>query len=130
MPRFLRIVMVLVVLVALIAWVGLTVFNRGMDEVMALDIGSVDIAELPDGIYEGDYTQNRWSYSVQVAVNSGRIRDITITHSNHEGIVGGWNEAIIAEILQKQSLDIQGVSGATATTRALQRAVENALRKN
>ena len=60
-------------------------------------------------------------------MSSGILEDITITKSNHESVVGKWNEEVIQEILEKQSLDIQGISGATVTTKALQKAIENAL---
>lgn len=127
LPKWLRNLIIVIVGIALVAWAGLIIFNRGMDEVLALDIGFIDLASLPDGTYEGSYTQNRWFYRVLVQVRSGALEDITITHSNHESVVGKWNEEVIQEILQKQSLDIDGVSGATVTTKALQKAIENAL---
>ncbi len=130
MPRGLRIVTILVVGIVVIGLAGMTILTRGIDEVLALNISSIDLTGLPDGTYEGDYTQNRWSYTVLAEIESGRIQDIAIVHSNHESIVGRWNNEIVEEILEKQSLDIQGVSGATATTKALQKAVENALLKN
>ena len=56
------------------------------------------------------------------------LEDIIIVSSMHDAIVGKWNEQVVQEILQKQSLDIQGVSGATVTTKALQKAVQNAIK--
>lgn len=60
-------------------------------------------------------------------MNGGAVKDITIISDNYEAIVGKWDKQVIQKILQKQSLDIQGVSGATVTTRALQKTAQNAI---
>ena len=128
MPKWLRNTIIVLVLILLSVGIGMAFFNRGMGTILALEIVSPDFSTIPDGTYEGSFTQNRWSYSVRVQVGAGILEDITVTHSNHETVAGKWNEQIVLEILQKQSLDIQGVTGATVTTKALLRSIENAFR--
>jgi uncharacterized protein with FMN-binding domain len=126
--RQLRNIILLILGIVLVAGLGLLVFNRGMGEILALEIAPIELAGVPAGVYQGSFSQNRWSYQVEVQVGAGVLEDIIIVSSMHDAIVGKWNEQVVQEILQKQSLDIQGVSGATVTTKALQKAVQNAIK--
>ena len=81
---------------------------------------------LIDGTYEGKHSFVR----VAVAVKNGKINNIRLLR--HGG--GGKKYAnmimpLIGKIIKKQSTDIDAVTGATMSSRNLQKAVDNALKK-
>jgi uncharacterized protein with FMN-binding domain len=101
-------------------------FNRGMGAIRRLSIEEPDLTALADGFYQGQFHQGRWLYAVEVTVADRRIQDIRITRSGLEGQALG--QALIREVLERQSLQVDTVSGATISTRAFLKAVEDALR--
>ena len=91
-----------------------------------LQVGKVDFSSLKDGIYEGQYMGGRWSNKVRVTVASGKVTGIEILRDV-------WfrkpelTEQVVSDVIKSQSLDVDIVSGATVTTRAYLKAMENAL---
>ncbi|MFY9135653.1 MAG: FMN-binding protein, partial [Bacillota bacterium] len=68
----------------------------------------------------------RWSNKVRVTVESGRVTDIDVV----EDVLfrsAEWTEKIIDSVMEEQSLDVDIISGATITTKAYLKAIENAL---
>ena len=87
-----------------------------------------DVSGKPDGVYRGEYDVSGTPVKVilDVAVNAGRMAQITIVkHSSSP--IGKKAEKITGTIIEKQSLDIDAVSGATASSKGILKAVENAL---
>jgi len=91
-----------------------------------LQIGKVDFSKLEDGVYEGQHKGGRWSNRVRVTVASGKVTGIEIARDV-------WfrrpelTEQVVSDVIKSQSLDVDIVSGATVTTRAYLKAMENAL---
>ena len=121
-------VIVLCSIGGLIAVIGILmiIFNLGMGEIRKLVISSVDLSKVADGVYPGTYHKGRWTYDLQVTVKDHRITGIKNTNKRME-MFKDLNGKAEAEIIKKQSPVIDIVSGATITTRAYQKAVENAL---
>lgn len=98
----------------------------GSNAVKNLSIGTVDFTKLKDGIYVGQFNGRRWSNKLQVTVSSGRAVDIAVlqdvTFSRPE-----LTQQVFNNVIQTQSLQIDTVSGATLTTKAYLKAVENAV---
>ena len=97
----------------------------GKEQTLGLQIGSVDLTNMPDGEYAGKYDCYRWSNEVIVTVRNHQITDI-------ESVQGpGGRESIRQEmteqIIQEQDPAVDAVSGATADKKAFLKAVENAL---
>lgn len=81
-----------------------------------------------DGVYTGVGTGFRGDTQVQVTVEHGYITDITIL--SYEDDAEFFQEAqasILDQILSKQSVDVQVVSGATFSSNSIMQAVANAL---
>lgn len=79
-----------------------------------------------DGVYEGEYS----FVEAQVTIKNGDISDIQILH--HGG--GGKKYADMAaplgdEIIERQSTDVDAITGATVSSRNFKNAVDNALQK-
>lgn len=84
-----------------------------------------------DGTYEGvGAGVHGDEVKVQVTVTDGLITDITVTENNEsEGIGTTPIEKIPAAIIEKQSTEVDVISGATATSEAVINAVKDALSK-
>jgi uncharacterized protein with FMN-binding domain len=100
--------------------------NRGMDKIDALVINPVDIVSIPDGTYKGNYCEGRWCYDLSVQVEGGRIVSITLNDDIMK-IFQSVHEKLTKEIVDQQRITVDAVSGATITSKAFLKAVENAL---
>jgi uncharacterized protein with FMN-binding domain len=99
-----------------------------LSNINSLNATLPNLSDKPDGVYRGAYTVSPTPVEVKldVTVISGRLDKIDIvTHT--ASAIGKQAEKIIPKIIEKQSLDIDVVSGATASSKAILKAVENAL---
>lgn len=84
--------------------------------------------EYKDGTYEGTAEGHNDPISVEVTIKDGEIDNIVITdHAETEGLSDPAFEEVPAEIMETNSTDVDTVSGATVTSKAIISAVENAL---
>lgn len=97
----------------------------GKEETMNLKINSVDLTNISDGEYTGEYNCYRWSNSVIVTVKNHTITNIDAVKgpNGREKIRLDLTKLII----DAQSLDVDAMSGATVDEHAFLKAVENAL---
>lgn len=103
---------------------------RGMKETLGVTVREVDLSGVADGTYQGKYEAGRFKDLVEVAVRDHKIVGVTPL-----GTGKGANEKVferalspaIAKIIETQSPRVDAVSGATATTNSMLKAVENAL---
>lgn len=81
-----------------------------------------------DGVYTGEGNGFRGKITVEVKVESGIITDITIASTNDDrDFFDRASGSIITEIISKQSVDVNTVSGATFSSNGIIEAVANAL---
>lgn len=97
----------------------------GKGQTLGLQIGSVNLADIPDGEYTGVYDCWRWSNTVLVTVHDHQITKIESVKgpSGRDSI----REYLTGRIVDAQSPEVDAVSGATADSKAFLKAVENAL---
>lgn len=106
---------------------GASMFLRsGLEAGRNIPIGILDFSKLKDGIYIGCYKAGRWSNEVKVTVSSGKVTGIRILRDVRFAM-RSVSEDVMNSIMEAQSLQVDTVSGATITTRAYLKAVENAL---
>jgi len=98
----------------------------GLKQALALEIQSVDLNTIPDGEYTGEYNNARWSNTVEVIVKDHEITDINIIKSGNQSQFAVLDE-IADKVIVSQKVNIDAVSGATATTNSLLKAIEKAL---
>lgn len=88
-------------------------------------ITNPNLGKIADGTYRGNSKVGPVQVTLDVAMQSGKISSIQIIkHFNGRGKKA---EAIVPKIIEAQSLDIDVISGATASSKAFLKAVENAL---
>lgn len=86
----------------------------------------IDIADVSDGIYIGEYDVNFIYAKVEVTVEDGEIVSINILEHRHER--GKAAEKVIEKIIEEQKIDVDAVSGATNSSTVIKKTVENALK--
>ena len=86
----------------------------------------IDIADVSDGTYIGEYDVNFIYAKVEVTVEDGEIVSINILEHRHER--GKAAETVIEKIIEEQKIDVDAVSGATNSSTVIKKAVENALK--
>ncbi len=85
---------------------------------------------LIDGAYQGEATGFGGKIAVTVVVKGGKIAEINV--DSHRETLSYYNKAskILNQIVEKNSTNIDTISGATVTSKGLLSAVENALSPN
>ena len=90
-----------------------------------IEIKTPDIAKIQDGVYNGSFDALLVSAEVDVVVEGERITDIII--KKHKNGRGAKAEAITEEVVNRQSLEVDAVTGATNSSKVILKAIENAL---
>lgn len=88
-------------------------------------IQTIDLTTIPNGIYQGECNNGLDAAKVSVTVDAHRITAIDLQQHRHGK--GKPAEAIIHEVIQQQSLDVDAVSGATLSSNTILKAIANAL---
>ncbi|HEX2938632.1 MAG TPA: FMN-binding protein [Ruminiclostridium sp.] len=92
----------------------------------SIAISNVDLKKVPNGTYKGSYDAVMVAADVSVTVTNHKIDTIRITkHVNERGKKA---EAIVDDVISKQSLKVDTVSGATNSSKVILKAIENALK--
>lgn len=90
-------------------------------------VGNPPLGQVKDGVYVGKAKAFPVKVTVEVKVAGGKMEDIKITeHFNGRGKPA---EAIVPRILERQSLDVDVVAGATWSSVTILMAVADALKK-
>ena len=114
-----------ILLAVLIVGLALLFFvTRGLEEGKALVINDVNIQSLEDGIYQGEHEAGRWTNIVQVEVMDGEILSIQLLDGFEMKKV---KEEIYGKVMEHQSVEVDVASGATVSSKAYLKAIENAL---
>lgn len=130
--RMLIIIPVILVTVVAVGLGGALIFTSGeRQEGKSLPITDVDFKQLNDGTYIGEYEggMNKWrANKVQVTVSSGKVSDIKILE-HKEKATPEITDKLYDRVIKSQSLQVDTISGATITSKAYLKSVENALTK-
>ena len=84
-------------------------------------------ASLKDGTYEGSAEGYASVITVSVVVENGSVTDISIVEENYTPQFFEYAKEIINTILNRQSLEVDGITGATYSSKGIQNAVYDAL---
>ncbi|HEX3019187.1 MAG TPA: FMN-binding protein [Chitinispirillaceae bacterium] len=86
----------------------------------------IDINRVKNGTYFGYYDMLLVNAMVKATVNDGKLTGLELLEHRFSHSYNG--SAVIEQILQKQSLQIDGVSGATYSWKSIVKATERALK--
>lgn len=126
-----------VILLAMAAAVVLTA--PGRNELENIVIADVNFGKLRDGTYKGEYRGTKDSLrnaAVEVTISSGAVTEIRVTEG---ALIGDRQTSILRnglsidhlfdEVIRSRSLQVDVISGATLTSNAHLKAVEDALKQ-
>ena len=86
---------------------------------------NLDISNVSDGVYVGEYDVDFVYAKVEVTVQNGVITNIDILQ--HKNGRGSPAEIVVDRIIEEQKIEVDAVSGATNSSTVIKKAVENAL---
>lgn len=101
---------------------------KEISQIQKMEIVTVDLNEVMDGVYPGDFSYGKFTYEVEVTVKNHKIEGIKVI-KNRNSKYAKMAEGVLARIIEKQTLQVDAISGATTTSKAFMKAVENALHK-
>jgi len=105
--------------------IGVTAYQN---QVSKIAVENIDVSNMSDGVYTGEYSVTYVSAKVEVTVQSGEITNIEIIEHRPGDTHGLPAEAIVHTIREQQRIDVDAVSGATNSSRVLQAAILDALK--
>ena len=124
-----KIILSIVIFIFTIGLIGGAVYLKNVADykqaVKETTFDEINISDVSDGVYIGEYDVNFIYAKVEVTVQNGEITDIIILEHRHEH---GKAETVINEIVDEQRIDVDAVSGATNSSIVIKKAVENALK--
>lgn len=91
----------------------------------AISINEPDLSQLEDGEYVGEHDVDFIRAKVKVEIKNQRIQ--TIKMLEHYNDRGKKADVLPKKILEKQKVKIDAVSGATSSSKVIQKAIEKAL---
>jgi uncharacterized protein with FMN-binding domain len=97
------------------------------EELPVIQFDKVELSKIEDGSYIGEYLGKLVKVVVEARVKDNKITEIVIL--KHDNGLGKKAEKIVDQIISTQSLNVEVVSGATSSSKAILKAVEVALTK-
>ncbi|WP_027624547.1 FMN-binding protein [Clostridium lundense] len=125
---FLKIIVSIVIVVALIFTGGIIFLTRGLKAGSEVVINNVNVSSLNDGVYSGEYKGGRWTNSVNVSIKNHKITKIDIVKDvlfKKDDV----REKLFNRVIEKQNVEVDAISSATVTSKAYLKSIENALKK-
>lgn len=96
-------------------------------QVEEIKIENVDLKDIKDGKYNGECDADVVASEVEVTVKDHKIEEIDII--KHKTDKGKKAEVIINQVIKKQSIKVDTISGATNSSKIILKAIENALER-
>ena len=122
----------IIILLCIISVIGISIGTKYLldvkkykNEVADIQIKDIDMSKIPDGKYTGECDVNFIDAKVVVEVKNKKIINITIV--KHKNGRGKPAEKVVDEVKEKNSLQVDAVSGATNSSKVILKAIENAL---
>lgn len=125
-----RYIIIGIVLVIILALGGIVIgayhsIKNGMQDLADMEIRNVNLSEVKDGTYEGSCAVVPIAVEVKVTVKDHAITDIVLV--KHDNGQGKPAEILTQTVVEAQTLDVDVVSGATYSSKAILKAIENGL---
>ena len=128
MKMYIKIILVVIILLVLAIGAGGFYITRGLTPGKNMIIKHIDFSQLKNGVYEGKYEGGRWSNQVSVVLKDGKITKINVV-KNVAIEKPEVTKELINKVIQQQDNVVDAISGATVSSKAYLKAIEDALSK-
>lgn len=127
--KVIRRILSVMIIVVLGMFIAIYISIQGLNkEIGAVGINNVDLYKVRDGEYSGEYNfKEIIGAKVKVTISNNKITNIDLIE--HKYGFGNKAEAITSRVIDSQSLNVDVVSGATASSTVILKSIENALTK-
>jgi uncharacterized protein with FMN-binding domain len=123
MRRFFTRLLVVIVASAFVLFWVVVLYGGYLNRTAArVTLPPLNLATVADGVYDGSATILHVTSKLRVTVSAARITDIVAANPVYGGV-----SALTARVIKAQSLDVDGITGATITTKTVLKAIDNAL---
>lgn len=112
--------------VAALVIIAVSFLMMGQGAIMGMEIHDVSAQGIADGTYTGSFDGYRWSNTLSVSVSGEKITGIDVTRDQSVA-VPDVSDKLFASVIEKQSTAVDAVSGATVSSKAYLKAIQNAL---
>ena len=127
MKKILIIICIIILSIIIIGSIAYNRINKNLQTLEDIKVSTIDLGLLEDGVYKGSYAVFPVKVKVEVAIKDKRIETIKIVE--HDNGKGKAAEEIVDTIIEKQTIDVDVIAGATYSSRVIQKAIEAALLK-
>lgn len=117
----------LLLILVLLAVVGVKIYSDMLHTVHSVIIEEPDLEATKDGVWQGEAKVGPVHGIAEVTLKAHRITGIRLLE--HSNMLGGRAEVLTEKILAEQRVDVDTVSGATASSKAILKAVETAIKQ-
>lgn len=127
MKNVFKIIMWVFLGVMVIGFSFMLFLGKDLESATNIEVLPIDLSVFADGDYQGDYDHGRFSNTVVVTIKDKKIVDIQFTKT----VDFDWpavREALKDAVIDKQNIDIDTITEATATSKAYLKSIEKALR--
>ncbi|WP_086347557.1 FMN-binding protein [Candidatus Enterococcus clewellii] len=93
--------------------------------VAAIEIAPVDLTQISDGVYTGQFDAVLVGAKTKVTVKSNQITAVELME--HKTELGAKAEKIVDSVVSQQSVQVDAVSGATNSSKVILKSIEKAL---
>lgn len=128
MKKILKIFITLIIIIAVILAGVMISLTQGLEEGKNIEIKGINMTNIEDGTYKGRYELGRWSNELEVTVKENKITDIKVL-KDVKYASPAVSDKLFDEVIEAQNSQVDTVSGATVTSKAYLKSIENALLK-
>lgn len=126
MKRVFKIFLSVFIIFLVIMGSGIFYLSRGLSEGEDIDLEGVNLQNKEDGIYTGQYNAGRWTNELVVKLQNKEIINIDIV-DDVTFVKSEVTKELFNSVIKEQDTQVDTVSGATVTSKAYLKAIENAL---
>jgi uncharacterized protein with FMN-binding domain len=100
--------------------------TNGLSEGADTHIAGINLSGVPDGDYTGTHEYKRWTNTLVVRVKDheitsiGVVKDVAVANAD-------YSDEIFSRVISAQNTQIDAMTGATVTSMAYLKAIENAI---
>jgi len=118
---------IIIIALIIIAALGIIILimSKNLKSYDEFDFSGLDLSKIEDGTYTGSEDGGIIKVTVDVSIKDHIIQGITIV--KHDCGKGKPAEVIVDDIVEKNSLEVDAISGATLSSNVIKVAIYNAL---